>query len=300
MSAWCSANNSLEGMACAPPLDFTVRVTAVKDRNRFPSELRRWRKGRRLSQLDLALLAGTTQRHLSFIEQGRSTPGRTMVVRLAESLELSLHDRNQLLVAAGYAPVFTESRIDGDTLRPVMHALGTILDGHLPFPAVVVRPGGEVIASNAAIDVLFEGAAAELIASPVNAYRLALHPNGMAPRIGNFGEWANHVLAGLRRASQRSPGGVYDLLLAELQEYVPPYTPGSDHLGFAVPLRLACAEGELTLITTLTSFATATDVTLAGLQLEAFLPADDQSAQILQARHARQQPRRRQSATLPA
>jgi hypothetical protein len=168
-----------------------------------------------------------------------------------------------------------------------MHALDTILDGHLPFPAVVVRPGGEIVSANAAVEILFEGADAELVAPPINAYRLALHPRGMAPRIGNFGEWANHVLAGLRRASQRSPGGAYDALLDELQAYVPPYVPGADHLGFAVPLRLACTEGELTLITTLTSFATATDVTLAGLQLEAFLPADDQTAQILHARQAR-------------
>ena len=251
---------------------------------RFASELRRWRQSRRWSQLELALRAGTTQRHLSFIEHGRSTPGRTMVVRLAESLELSLRERNALLLAAGYAPVFSESQLDDRALRPVREAIERILEGHLPYPAVVVRPYGELVAANAAIGVLTAGAAPELLRSPTNVLRLAVHPQGMARRILNLAEWGRHIVENLRARALRSPDPRLDRLIAELEGYLPPAQLGPQHLGFAVPLRLETEQGELALITTLTSFATATDVTLAELQLEAFLPADEASARILRDR----------------
>jgi transcriptional regulator with XRE-family HTH domain len=251
---------------------------------RFASELRRWRSSRRWSQLELALRAGTTQRHLSFMERGRSRPGRTMVVRLAESLELSLRDRNALLFAAGYAPIFPESDLDDAALRPARKALELILEGHLPYPAVIVRPYGELVAANSAFDVLTAGAARELLEPPVNVLRLALHPDGTARRVENLADWGRHIIESLRAHSLRSPDPRLDEFLAELEGYVPATAPGPDHLGFAVPLRLRCDEGELRLITTLTSFATAVDVTLAELHLEAFLPADDATAQILQRR----------------
>ena len=285
--------NSLEGIETSRRVgeDDTVSIapaiTATTSVTPFARDLRAWRARRGLSQLDLAIRVGTTQRHLSFIEQGRSSPGRTMIIRLAESLELSLADRNGLLMSAGFAPVFPESDLDGAELRPVREALDAILAGHEPYPAVVVRSGGEIVASNTAIDILFEGVDPGLLETPMNAYRLALHPRGMAPRIRNFPDWGNHVIHGLRAASRRSPNPAIDELLAELAEYVPASNPGRDHLGFAVPLRLDSSDGELTLITTLTSFATATDVTLANLQLEAFLPANDASATILRARAAR-------------
>lgn len=263
----------------------TMKSTATM--TPFARELRMWRARRGLSQLDLSIRVGTTQRHLSFIEQGRSSPGRTMIVRLAESLELSLGDRNGLLTSAGFAPVFPESDLDGAELRPVREALDAILAGHEPYPAVVVRSGGVIVIANNAIDVLFEGVDPSLLETPINAYRLALHPRGMAPRIRNFAEWGNHVIDGLRAASRRSPSAAIEDLLAELTAHVPASNPGRDHLGFAVPLRLDSTDGELTLITTLTSFATATDVTLANLQLEAFLPANDASTAILRARAAR-------------
>ena len=263
----------------------TVRSTVAT--TPLARDLRAWRARRGLSQLDLAIRVGTSQRHLSFIEQGRSSPGRTMVIRLAESLELSLNDRNGLLMTAGFAPVFPESDLDGTELRSVRDALDAILTGHEPYPAVVVRSGGAIVMANGAIDVLFEGVDPSLLETPINAYRVALHPRGMAPRIRNFPEWGNHVIHGLRAAARRSPNPVLDDLLAELSGYVPNTNPGRDHLGFAVPLRLDSDDGELTLITTLTSFATATDVTLANLQLEAFLPANEASAVILRARGAR-------------
>lgn len=240
----------------------------------FPRALRERRTRRHLSQLDLALRAGTTQRYLSFIESGRSAPGRNMVVRLAESLELPLRERNELLLAAGYAPAYPESSLDDPALAPVRTAIDHILRGHLPYPAVVVDRGGDLIAANTAFDVISEGAAPELVGPGRNVYRLALHPDGLAPRIRNLAEWARHILARL---------GHLEELRSELAGYVPELEPSAAPLGFAVPLRLWSSYGELHLMTTVTTFATAVDVTLAELKLEAFLPADQATAESLSA-----------------
>jgi len=252
--------------------------------SRFPSELRRWRTARRMSQLDLAVRAGTTQRHVSFIEQRRSRPGRSMVVRLAEALELTLRERNALLIAAGFAPAFPESRLDDAALRPVRDALDTILAGHLPYPAMVVRPHGILVVANRAFDVFHEGVDPALLAPPVNVLRLALHPDGIAPRVRNLPEWGRHITENLRARLAQSPDPSLDELIAELEGYLPPLAPDHDVLGFAVPLELGSADGDLRLITTLTSFATAADVTLAELHLEAFLPADEGTAEVLRRR----------------
>ncbi|WP_328897846.1 helix-turn-helix domain-containing protein [Streptomyces sp. NBC_00236] len=240
----------------------------------FPRALRDRRTRLRLSQLDLALRAGTTQRHLSFIESGRSAPGRTMVVRLAESLELPLRERNELLLAAGYAPAYAESSLDGPELAPVRAAIDGILRGHLPCPAIVVDRTGDLIAANSAFGLITEGAAPELVGPGRNVYRLALHPDGVAPRIRNLAEWARHILAGL--------GHLGDLR-DELSGYVPGLEPSAGQLGFAVPLHLCSPFGDLRLMTTVTTFATAVDVTLAELKLEAFLPADQETAEALAA-----------------
>jgi transcriptional regulator with XRE-family HTH domain len=252
----------------------------------FPNELRRWRTTRRLSQLDLAVRAGTTQRHVSFIEQGRSRPGRSIVVRLAESMELTLRERNELLLAAGFAPAFPESPLDDEALRPVRQALDTILDGHLPYPAMVVRPHGILVSANRAYDLFHEGVDAALLAPPVNVFRLALHPDGLAARVRNLPEWGRHITQNLRAQLVRSPDPALDTLLAELESYVPPLPPQADVLGFALPLELESDDGVLRLVTTLTSFATAADVTLAELHLEAFLPADETTAEVLRRRWA--------------
>ncbi|MFJ6082267.1 helix-turn-helix domain-containing protein [Streptomyces sp. NPDC092369] len=260
-------------------------MTTVGQPPPFARELLRWRTARRVSQLELASRAGTTQRYVSFIERGRSVPGRAVVLRLAESLELTLRERNALLLAAGYAPAFPESPLDAAELGPVREALDGILEGHLPYPAIVAGPRGELVAANDAFDVLTEGAAAELLKPPVNVLRLALHPRGMARRVVNLDAWGRHIVENLRARAARSPDLSLDELAAELAGYMPaPDDSGDDYLGFAVPLRLRCAEGELRLLTTLTSFATAVDVTLAELHLEAFLPADARTAEILRAR----------------
>ncbi|GAA1068940.1 helix-turn-helix transcriptional regulator [Kitasatospora nipponensis] len=258
----------------------------------FPQALRERRVRRRLSQLDLALRAGTTQRHVSFLETGRSTPGRDLVTRLAESLDLPLRERNELLLTAGYAPAYPQRPLDAPELGAVREALDAVLAGHLPYPALVVDRHGVLVAANPAFALLTEGAAAELLAPPLNVYRLALHPRGLAARVVNLPSWGRHVLLGLRRAARQDPGSRLAELADELARYVPipadepdpqdGATDGADGaLGFAVPLRLRGAHGELRLITTVTTFATATDVTLAELKLEAFLPADRATAELL-------------------
>jgi transcriptional regulator with XRE-family HTH domain len=258
----------------------------------FAQALKERRASRRLSQLELALKAGTTQRHLSFIESGRSVPGREMVIRLTESLGLPLRERNEMLLRAGYAPAYPEQALDSTALAPVMDALGHILAGHLPYPAIIVDRSGDIVSANTAHSLLFEGCAGWLLVPPVNAYRAALHPEGMASRIANFGEWARHVLHGLEAELARRHGGARDplaVLCQELTGYVPPVRPGPGHLGFAVPLELRTSRGVLRLITTITSFATAADVTVSELRLEAFLPADAATAAAL-ADHAKLAP----------
>ena len=255
----------------------------------FARVLRERRASRRLSQLELALRAGTTQRHLSFIESGRSAPGREMVIRLGESLELPLRERNELLLAAGYAPAYLQTPLEAEALAPVMDALDHILAAHVPYPAIIVDRHGDLVAANAAQHILFEGCAAELLARPANAHRIALHPDGMAPRIVNFPEWARHVLEGLRAELHRNPDDRLAALVDELDRYVPAARLRPGHLGFAVPLELRSAAGELRLITTITSFATAVDVSVSELKLEAFLPADAATAATLHAATPRRQ-----------
>jgi transcriptional regulator with XRE-family HTH domain len=258
-------------------------VAGQSEHTGFAAALRAWRRRRRVSQLELALRAGTTQRHVSFIESGRSAPGRAMVVRLAESLEIPLRERNVLLLAAGYAPAYQESRFDDPVLDPVRAALARILQGHLPSPAVVVDRHGDLVAANDAFGVLTDGVAGQLREPPVNVPRLLLHPHGMAPRIANLDQWAWHVIDALRQETTRNPNDRLSALVIELEELVPerPRHLGPDHVGFAVPLRLSSSHGELRLLTTLTHFGTAVDVTVAELRLEAFLPADQATALIL-------------------
>ena len=240
--------------------------------------MKKRRASRRLSQLELALRAGTTQRHLSFIESGRSVPGREMVIRLTESLGLPLRERNELLLKAGYAPAYPQTALDSPGLAPVIAALTHILDAHMPCPAIVIDRYGEIVAANAGQQILADGCAEHLRA---NAYRLALHPEGMAPRIVNFAEWARHVLNAMSAELARNPDERLAALHAELSQYVPPADIGPGHLGFAVPLQLRTPHGELRLMTTITSFATAVDVTISELKLEAFLPADQVTAATL-------------------
>jgi transcriptional regulator with XRE-family HTH domain len=248
----------------------------------FGVALHGWRARRRVSQLELSLLAGTTQRHISFVESGRSRPGRAMVVRLAEALDLPLRERNALLLAAGYAPVYPERDLAEPELATVRAALKRLLDGHLPYPAVITDRYGDLVEGNRAFAGLLDGVAPELLSPPVSVPRVLLDPRGLAPRILNLDEWAWHVIDALRHQASRNPSPRLETLAGELEALLPaPRHVGPDHIGFAVPLRLRLGEEELALLTTLTHFATAVDVTIAELRLEAFLPADAETAAIL-------------------
>jgi transcriptional regulator with XRE-family HTH domain len=236
--------------------------------------LKTWRTRRRLSQLDLALEAGVSTRHLSFLETGRSRPSEQMVLHLAEQLEVPLRERNRMLLAAGYAPVFSQRPLE--ELGPVRDALDQLLRSHEPFPAIVVDRGWNVVAANAAIPMLTAGAAAHLLEPPVNALRLTLHPEGMAPRIENLGEWRAHLLRDLELQVDATADDELTALLEELRPYPSPPGEPAPHEVF-VPLKI---DG-LSFLSTRTTFATAFDVTVSELAIEAFFPADAQTAQAL-------------------
>jgi transcriptional regulator with XRE-family HTH domain len=256
----------------------------------FGTTLRGWRTRRRLSQIDLAIDAGTTQRHLSFLEQGRSLPGRDMVVRLADSLRLTPRQRNGLLSAAGFAPTYPENAIDAPILAAVRDALQHVLEGHLPYPAMVMDGFGDLVSANSAFGLLIEGVAPALLEPPINVLRVALHPDGMASRTVNLDDWRRHILQNLR---QRGPHPRIDALVEELEGYGLP-SPGNEpveSLGFAVPLHLRTSDGDVRLIATISTFVTALDVTISELRLEAFLPADPDTAEILNRRDSAERPR---------
>jgi transcriptional regulator with XRE-family HTH domain len=240
--------------------------------------LRSWRERRRLSQLELALDAGVSARHLSFVETGRSRPSESMVLHLAEQLEVPLRARNDLLLAAGYAPVFGQRSLDAPELEPVRTAIGRLLEAHEPFPAVVVDRGWNMVAGNRAIALLTAGVAPELLEPPVNVLKLALHPDGMAPRIANLPEWRGHLLDDLARAVAASG----DERLAALQQELAAYPGAGQHEARAhdvfVPLRIHAGGEILSFLSTRTTFASAADITVAELAIESFYPADELTA----------------------
>lgn len=247
--------------------------------------LRDWRQRRRLSQFDLALEAEVSPRHLSFIETGRSRPSAEMVLHLAEHLAVPLRDRNQLLLAAGYAPAYGQRDLDEPGMGPVREALDRVLAGHEPYPAVAVDRHWGLVAANDAAALLLEGVAEHLLEPPVNVLRLTLHPDGMAPRILNLAEWRAHLLERLGRQAVATG----DPALAALHEELAAL-PGGGSTGsgpelavteIAVPLRL-CHDGrELAFISTVTTFGTAVDITVAELAVESFFPGDEATATLL-------------------
>jgi transcriptional regulator with XRE-family HTH domain len=258
----------------------------VADRRRIGSLLRDWRGRRRMSQQDLALEAGVSARHLSFVETGRSKPSAEMVIQLAEHLDVPLRDRNTLLLAAGYAPAYAQHDLDAPEMGPVREAIDRVLRGHEPYPAVVVDRHWGMVEANRAVPLLIEGAAAHLLEPPVNVLRLSLHPEGMAPRIVNLGEWRAHLLDRLGRQAVVSGDPALFALHAELAGYPGgegSHVPDLEAGAIAVPLRLRVGDEELVFISTATTFGTATDVTVSELAIESFFPADDATARVLSA-----------------
>ena len=247
--------------------------------------LRQWRERRRISQLDLSIQADISTRHLSFVETGRSSPSRDMVLHLADNLDVPLRERNHLLLAAGYAPVFGESALDSPQMAAVRQAVRLVLKAHEPYPAVVVDRKWNLVDANATIALLTAGAAPALLAPPVNVLRLSLHPQGVAPRIVNLGEWRAHLLSRLRREVAVTADPDLTELLDELREY-----PCDDPAGnvevprpgeVVVPLRIRTEAGQLSFFGTVATFGTPLDVTVAELSIESFFPADPETAAAL-------------------
>ena len=248
---------------------------------RVGSLLKDWRQRRHLSQLDLALEAGVSARHLSFVETGRSRPSADMVLHLADRLQVPLRDRNRLLLAAGHAPVFEQHTLDDPEMAPVRDTIRLVLDGHEPYPALVVDGAWEMLAANRAVALLIEGVAPELLAPPLNVLRASLHPDGVAPRIVNLGEWRAHVFERLERQIAVSGDAALATLLDELRAYPGPDAPPNPSHDIAVPLRLASPSGELAFISTVSTFGTAVEITASELSIESFFPADERTAAIV-------------------
>jgi transcriptional regulator with XRE-family HTH domain len=249
--------------------------------------LRDWRQRRRLSQLDLALGAGVSARHVSFVETGRSKPSPEMVLHLAEQLEVPLRDRNQLLLAAGYAPTYGERSLDDPDMAPVREALDLVLGGHEPYPAAVVDRWWEMVAANRGIAFLTDGVAPELLEPPVNVMRVALHPDGMAPRIANLGEWRAHLLERLGHQVAVTGDRALTALYEEVSGYPGPEGRHGSDAGIFVPLVLRAGGGELRFFSTLATFGTAVDITVAELAIESFFPADAATAEALRVHASR-------------
>lgn len=247
----------------------------------FGTLLRTWRERRRLSQLDLANQAEVSARHVSFVETGRSMPSRAMVLKLADALDVPRREQNQLLTAAGLAPVYSERTLDDPDMSAVRAGITRVLEAYDPFPCVVVDRGWNIVAANAGAGVLLDGVAPHLLAEP-NALRIALHPDGLAPRIRNLGQWRHHLVSRLRREVAAGGSAGLAALLTEIDSYEGDSTPTRDLGGVAVPLELTTPHGkELTFLSTVTTFGTALDLTAAELSIEAFLPADEQTAAAL-------------------
>jgi transcriptional regulator with XRE-family HTH domain len=255
--------------------------TRVLEASKVGPLLREWRRRRRLSQLELAVEAGISARHLSFVETGRARPRAEMVLHLAEHLDVPLRERNRLLLAAGYAPAFAQFDLDEPEMTPVRTAVRHILDAHEPAPAVVIDGSWEMIAANHAVALLTEGVAPKLLEPPVNVLRLSLHPQGLAPRIANLSQWRTHVLARLERQIALSGSQALHALHEELRAYPADDNGQIQDSGIAVPLRLRTDRGELVFISTVATFGTAFEITASELSIESFFPADQPTSEAL-------------------
>jgi len=265
-------------------------------RDPFGAHLRHWRTHRRLSQLDLAQEAEVSTRHLSYVETGRAAPSREMVLRLAERLDVPLRERNALLVAAGFAPMYRQRSLDDPAMASARRAIDLVLKGHEPFPALAVDRHWNLVAHNALVPLLMEGCSAELLKPPINVLRLSLHPEGVAPRIANLAQWRTHLLERLQQQIAATGDTVLQALHDELEGYPPPAVSHDAPLldtalsAVAVPFQVVMPSGVLSFISTITIFGTPVDVTLQELAVESFFPADEQTAAALTALAAQQAP----------
>lgn len=250
----------------------------------FGDLLRTWRQRRRLTQLELSARSEVSTKHLSYLETGRSNPSREMVLELAEHLEVPLRERNDLLSAAGYAPVYSRTPLEAPEMQAVRSAIDQVLAGHEPYPALAVDRYWDVVAMNDAAGLLATGVGEELMGPPPNVYRVSLHPEGLAPRVVNFADFAHHLLARLRHDVAVSADPRLAALLREVEAYPTVRElgrPSPDHGAVVVPVRLRHPRGELSMFTTIATFGTPVDVTVAEIALETFFPANAETARRL-------------------
>jgi transcriptional regulator with XRE-family HTH domain len=267
-------------MALAPRIAY--RRPMPGHTNSVGDHLKGWRQRRRLSQLDLATEANISARHLSFVETGRSVPSREMILHLAEELKIPMRERNVLLVAGGYAPIFQERALDDPALTAAREAIEIVLRGHQPYPAFAIDRRWDIVGSNGALPVLYEGVRADLLEKPVNGLRLSLHPEGLAPRIANLVEWRSHLLRRLREQIEVTADADLLALQRELLGYpssAEPHEPRGN--GVIVPLRIDTSVGRLSFLSTTMVFGTPVDITLSELAVETFFPADQETVEIV-------------------
>ncbi|MFJ4500259.1 helix-turn-helix domain-containing protein [Streptomyces sp. NPDC088864] len=250
--------------------------------------LRSWRERRRISQLELALRAGSSARHISFIETGRARPSEEMVLRLAEHLEVPVRERNALLVMAGYAPHYTETALDDPAMGALRDGLDRLLRGYDPYPAFVVDGTYTVVAANQGMTRLLDGVPDRLLAPPLNAMRLTLHPEGLAPRIRNLRAWRADLLTQMERQIALVRSAELRALYEEVAGY--PLPPGADReegrpagpsVPFALPLVIEHDGRVLSFVASIATFNTPMDVTVAELAVETLLPADAETGAYL-------------------
>lgn len=249
--------------------------------------IREWRQRRRLSQLAFACEAEISARHLSFLETGRSRPSRDMLLHLAERLDMPYRERNALMLAAGFAPVYSETGLDNPDAAAARRAVDLVLAAHEPFPAIAVDRHWNLVAGNAALPLFLAGIPDELLQPPVNVLRLSLHPQGLGSCIENLGEWCAHVFERLQRQIDLTKDESLTALLAELKAYPAaakaqePINP--EYGGIIIPLCLKTDAGTLSFFTTTTVFGTAVDITFSELVIETFMPGDEFTAATVRA-----------------
>lgn len=263
-------------------------MTTAVTSSAFGSLLRDWRQRRRLTQLDLGLAADVSARHLSFLETGRSRPSREMVLHLAEELDVPLRARNELMTAAGFAPAYTEHGLDDAELAEVRTSLRRVLEGHEPYPALLVDGTWNLLAANGALSLLTDLVDPALLTSPVNVLRVSLHPRGLARHVLDLPEYAAHLVSRVRRQAERSARTGLLALTNELVGYcreqgLDPAVQPRDRI--VLPLRLRHpSAGELSLFSTVAVLGAPLDVTLDEVAIESFFPADDRTAAFLRRR----------------
>jgi transcriptional regulator with XRE-family HTH domain len=252
----------------------------------FSKMLRQWREHRRFSQLALANKTEISTKHLSFLETGRAAPSRDMIVRLAEELQLPLRQRNVLLTAGGYAEMYPERRLRDSGLQLVDEVVRTVLRGHEPNPALAVDSRWNILKMNRPMRALVGDIALPLLELPMNAMRLALHPNGLAPRILNFFAWRTHMTGLIKQRLDASADSELGALLSEVEGYDYSLTrmtsTTAERQDFAIPLQLVTSKGNISLVTASLAFGLPRDVTVSELSIECLFPADGISAKILQ------------------